>query len=616
VFITSLGIFIVPGFWLARLRFDGYERVLIGAALGYLVSSLLASGLYRFQMLTVASIVAASLMLSLAFAWIRQRNVSEIPELEHRGWLMVSMLIPLWIVLIPFLSVGSQTPDGLAYRAYFSADLMTHLSVAAELQKGGFPPENPFYAGEPLGYYWLFFLFPSLVGKWVGNQEALLLTYLYGGVLFAGLGFVVARRLVSGPGRAFLATLIVLVAASFEGLAILGRSLWLGSPFADFRTMNVDAFSRWVFELTSLDGLHRSLLYTPQHLFSYSLLLILVLMVLRGEPRGAASSALAGGLLGGMAGSSIVTAMLAGPWLVIVRMLRGGDLKAMARDLAGIGAVSIACLAWYFELGFFGGAGASLTWRWPRLLEIPALAVFECGPLLLLSLAAVATRRLRPVAGLAFLGFFAVLFLDSKDYEGVWMAWRAGSVLLVCLFLMSTAGLEKWRPAGLGALVLCGSLTTILDTYNAQDVTNLELSAGEFRWTTVVPQDEVDAFEWIRGETPLDSIVQWDTRAREPGEWALIPALAERRMVVGFPIFLLDERKYRVRERRRVRPIFTTLDPAEAHRLAVESGVDYLFVGRRELDVRGERLRALWAAPGLFRVSYSKGDATVFEVVQ
>jgi len=90
--------------------------------------------------------------------------------------------------------------------------------------------------------------------------------------------------------------------------------------------------------------------------------------------------------------------------------------------------------------------------------------------------------------------------------------------------------------------------------------------------------------------------------------------MAERRMAVGFPIFLLDLQKYRARERRQVRPIFTSGNPSEAHRLAVEAGIDYLFVGRRELEVRGERLRELWEAPELFEEVFSNRDVTVFEV--
>ena len=261
---------------------------------------------------------------------------------------------------------------------------------------------------------------------------------------------------------------------------MLVRAAWLGEPLGDFKNMNLDAFSRWVFELTSIDGLHRSLLYTPQHLFSYSLLLILVVLVLRGEPRGVGSSVLSGALLGGMAGTSIVTAMLAGPWLVWVRWSRGGSVRSRMVDLAVFGSVSLALLAWYFELGFFGDAGAALTLRRPQLLEIPALLLLECGPLLLLSFVAAARPAARPFLLLAGMAFSAILFLDIRGYEGVWMAWRAGSVLLISLMLLAAAGNGRWPPKALALVLASGSLTAALDLYNAQDVGNREMSRGDF----------------------------------------------------------------------------------------------------------------------------------------
>ena len=86
-------------------------------------------------------------------------------------------------------------------------------------------------------------------------------------------------------------------------------------------------------------------------------------------------------------------------------------------------------------------------------------------------------------------------------------------------------------------------------------------------------------------------------------------------MAVGFPIFLLEGEKYRIRERRHVRPIFTSGDPIEAHRRAVVMGIDYLVVGRRELEVRGERVRGLWSARDGFEPVYESRDVTVFQVL-
>jgi hypothetical protein len=618
MFVTAAAVFVSPGFFVAGRWFFGYERLLTGIALGYFLSSFVASVLYRTGALTPVSLGVGCIVIALVTALgIRPARVTVNPPSKptHRPWLVASLALAMALVALPFLRVGQETPEGRAYRAYFSADLMTHLSVVAELQKGDFPPENPFYAGRPLGYQWLFFLFPAMVGQWVGNQSALLLTNLATSLLFAGLLFAGSRRMASKPKLAFAAVLIGLVAASYEGLAVLVRASWVGEPWGSFRDMNVDAFSRWVFELTSLDGLHRSLLYTPHHLFSYCLLLVLMLLVLRGQPRGISSSILAGALVGGMAGTSIVTAMMAGPWLIMGRIIEGGQFSKTARDILVFGSVSLICLAWYFELEFFAEAGGALVMRLPRLAELPALVFLEIGPLFLLALPGVRYKEALPVTSLTAMALMAIFMMDIGSYPGVWMAWRAGSVLLVGLALLVAASLSSWRrPVTLAVLLVPALLTVILDIYNAQDLTNREFSRGEFRWTTMVTPADYEALAWVRSHTPPEALVQWDVRARESGEWALIPALGQRRLAVGFPIFLLDNQKYRRRERR-LRPIFTSADAEEAHRLATDAGIEYLIIGTQEMAVRGEHLRKLWEAPGLFKEVFSNQEATVFQVL-
>jgi hypothetical protein len=254
--------------------------------------------------------------------------------------------------------------------------------------------------------------------------------------------------------------------------------------------------------------------------------------------------------------------------------------------------------------------------RAARWAELPAVLLFDCGALVLLvALRRRFERRDLEIGALAVLALLAVLFLDLEGYEGIWMAWRAGSVLLVALGFIAAPALGS-RLGLRHALVLAPAVVTVmLDVYNAQDVSNRRLSAGEFRWTTVVSWDEWEALQWIRSETAQDALVQWDVRARELGEWAFLPALGERRMAVGSPIFLLDLGKYRTRERRQVRPIFAGADAREAHRLARELGIDYLFLGSRELQVRGEQLRKLFEADDLFREAFSNDGVTIVRVL-
>ena len=614
LFLIALGLFALPGLPLARRFFSGIESWLAGAALGFLMSSLAASLLHRFQLAAPLYVLAVPIVLSLGSALvaprIKLRALRCEPDEKELLWTSATAFVVLGIVSIPFLTVGAATPSGIAFRAYFSADLMTHLSVIAELQKGEFPLTNPFYSGSSLGYYWLFFVFPAAVGALTDNQAALLSLYVAGGFLFGALLFATARRIGLPSSRAFLATSVALTAASYEGLLVLLRK-------ESFTDINVDALSRWAFHLTSLDGLHRSLLYTPQHLFSYSLLLVLLLLVMRRVPLDRATATVCGFLLGGMAGTSIVTAMLAGPWLVLVFFLR----RRSARSFLGVAAwtttTALSLLAWFVALGFFGDAGGALVLRVPAWQELVSLLALDAGALVLL----LALRR-RPrsvlegeIALLAGMALVAILFLDLEGYEGVWMAWRAGSVLLVCLAILAAATLESGIRPLHGLIVVPALLTIVLDVYNAQDVANRRMSPGEFRWTTTVSLAEWEALRFLRDETARDAIIQWDVRARELGEWAFIPAIAERRMAVGFPIFLLDLRKYRVRERRHARPIFGSGDAEEAHLQAVALGIDYLFIGRAEVSLRGDALRGLFQSPNHFRAVFENAEVTLLEVL-
>ncbi|HEY7817726.1 MAG TPA: hypothetical protein VIG29_05880, partial [Vicinamibacteria bacterium] len=598
LYAISLVVFAAPGIPLARRWFEGPLAILAGAALGYLASSLLAMALFRFGLLRPIPVLAAAAALYAASSSIAPRRAAD-PE----RWLAAALLVPLLLVALPFLKVGASVEDGVAFRAYFSADLMTHLSVVAELQKGVYPPQNPFYAGETLPYYWLFFVQPAAFGASGANQPVLLTLYLASGMLFAGLLFCAARTLGLAPPRAFLATAVLLTAVSYEGLFAA----------VDFRNFNVDAYGRWALELTSLDGLHRSLLYTPQHLFSYSLLVVLLVLLHRGEPSTRSGAALLGLLLGGMAGASIVTALLAGPWTIAVLFFRRASFRGFLESSLLVTIPALLLLGIYVAFGFFGAAGGALLLRAPQPLEIASVLLLDCGALLLLTLLRVRSslprfdRELLALAGLALL---AVLFLDVKGYEGVWMAWRAGSVLLVGLgFLAMPALAGAIRPVH--ALVILPALaTTALDLVNAQDLRNRELSAGGFRWTTVVSRDEWEGLLWLRSSTPKEAVAQYDVRAREPGDWALLPAIAERRMAVGSPIFLLDPRRYRARERRDLRPIFASGDPEDAHRRARALGIDYLFLGPPELQTRGERVRSLFESPDLFPKVFSNRAVT------
>ena len=99
------------------------------------------------------------------------------PAISLRPWTrrdtLALCLVFVLVALLcgqPFRKVGLADPDGTrAYRAYFTMDFFWHTALVAEVSKFTNPPRNPFWASEPLHYYWTYFLVPSAV---IGNVPA------------------------------------------------------------------------------------------------------------------------------------------------------------------------------------------------------------------------------------------------------------------------------------------------------------------------------------------------------------------------------------------------------------------------------------------------------------
>ena len=129
-------------------------------------------------------------------------------------------------------------------------------------------------------------------------------------------------------------------------------------------------------------------------------------------------------------------------------------------------------------------------------------------------------------------------------------------------------------------LLVIGLPTTLIDTYNAQDIGNRRMGPG-FRWTVTLTPDEQEAYRWMRTETPRDAIVQMDPIAHGRETWSQLPTFAERRMAAARPISLMDIPDYTERSRKAHR-IYAERNAETAVLLARELGIDYIFIGPAE----------------------------------
>ena len=547
--------------------------------------------------------------------------------------LMLVLLAVPGLVWLPFTKIGALDEEGnRRYRAYFTADFLWHVALTAELARMDSPPRNPYLVSRPLNYYWTYFVVPAFIsgsGLLPYTHSYLTINALFAGLVFVSMIFIFAWLTIPRAGPAAVATLLALGAASAEGVHAMW-TLWQGSrPFEELRHLNIDAITYWFLRGLTVDGLPRSLWYTPQHAAACALSLIALSVPAYAPLRRPLTGLVAGIALGcalisspAIGGAFSLIYGLTAIWCALrARSSWFGALLSTAPAAMPV----IAALGWCIVSGTFEGAGGAVDFGLSRAATaapflIPALAL---GPLLIIAIPALALGRrvnLQGAVSAAVVGF-SLFYFVTLTTEPIWIGWRAGQILLVTLPALAATTIAhslKHRASTLLVRVavvvsmLVGLPTALIDLHNAQDVGNAAMGPG-FRWTVVVPPDTQAAVEWIKRNTPSDAVVQMSVAPRGRETWTLIPTFAERRMAAGQPISLLRMREYD-RQSQLADSMFKTHDAEEASRIARSLDLDFVYVDRVEREAFGEEAAAKFRDPRFFNEAFANGSAAVYEV--
>jgi hypothetical protein len=617
----------------------------------------IAGGLFGYTLLALTVWAATSLGArsagALVLAWLVVLAVSvavgsaartplvSLPTWRQRdttALLLVLCLAPL-LLLFPYKNLGAADAAGTRYyRAYFTADFLWHMALTAELGKYTTPPVNPYLSPEPLHYYWTYFVVPAAASRFgpaaiTDLEVALKANAMSTAMLFLAAIFVTTWCAAPSAVAVALAVLLTIVAASAEGSFALYRELWVGGQaLSSLRDLNVDALSNWYYRGLRIDGLPRSMWYTPQHSMSVALgLLALPVAGVAGMSMSRWAILLAGTLLGA---STLFNPLLGGMFSLIYGAV---VLVAAIRDRAPwlvVGHVIavlpvLAALGWCVGNQMVEGAGTTLHFGVAAFARFSPVLTFclSLGPLLALALAGLVSprtfeQRLWPaiaglVAGIGLL-YFVVLIAETS-----YVGFRAGQIIQVSLaplaaacFARLLAGGRRTLTAALAAVVfLLGGPTTVIDAWNAQDIGNLGPGPG-FRWTITTTPEERAAFEWLRTRTRRDAVVQMDSIVRARETWTQIPSFAHRRMAAGLPISLIDQPVYEHRSLR-VHEMYLTPNPDEASRIAVELGIDFIYVDRIERGGLPAGFdRKFETSPTLFRTEFANGEVRIYGVLK
>jgi hypothetical protein len=321
-----------------------------------------------------------------------------------------------------------------------------------------------------------------------------------------------------------------------------------------------------------------------------------------------------------------IFALAWGGAMIVDALRRPGRVVAIGRQLLAAVPVALALL-WCIASSMVEGAGDSLQFgAHGASTHAPVWSLFlSLGPVIILALAGCALIRrttIRPLAPAIVVGVLslAVMYLVRLRVDTEWIPFRAGQMLLVTAPALMAYGLAAvWNRRGLRplagvafvALLLLGLPTTVIDAFNAQDIENDHEGVG-FRWTMVIPPEEVQAFAWIRRSTPLDAVVQMEPIVREREGWSLIPSFAERRMAAGLPISLMEVPAYR-QTSERVQVMFATPRAQEAWDIAKGLHIDYIYVDATDRAKYPETDK-FDRSPNFFEHVFRRGAVGVYRV--
>lgn len=640
----------LPGVVLARRFFatrpgSTTPTWLVGPALGFAFSVfgaflIWAAGLQNWLA------IAGGPGLTFALAWACGRfgvPTLRLPAFDRRDVIAVvfALLVVPAITWAPYDHVRESTPEGDAYRAYFTADFVWAMTVTAELAKGDLPPQNPFLKDGQLNYYWMsHFLSGAMyrnVKPWgVLAEQVILVNGVCFGLAFVAFLYALMRAAGASAAFAALGVIVGFVANSYEAVNHIWAMREAGEPLELLRNINIDAVTRWFYKGMPVDGLQRLLLYQPHHLTGYVVALAALWLVAMSESVAELSLAVTVGLLLAMAFLfSTFTALLVGAGvaaLYAIRLIAAGKYQAvivsgvLCGGLAALGALLTRILGYTDPR-----AGSMMTFgpnpvamrEWPLMLFLSFGPLLAAGVVGLLRIGWVRREGAAP-AMLAVVALAFYFLVDVEDMDGVWVGWRSGHQLLVAFSAMGAAACtvawrrRAWRvPLALVVLLLTipAVPTVAIDVYNAQDVDN-RAWGPQFPWTLIITPEERESLEWLKRSTPPDAVVQVDAHFRGSAYWAYLPAFAERRMAAGLPGAMIPVEKF-VQATQAVRAgIFNVGDPVQAHAMAAYLGIDYIYIGEIERRFYRPMTEAMTARSDLFPTAFHNATVTILAVAE
>ena len=234
-------LFVLPGWaivgW-ARPRVSATGRLGLAIVLSVAISAHLvywiavATGGYRRETIFVAAAVLALPIVVVAGRGGRRSVLAQATAAWHalrRDWLpfTVAGACAGFVGAVLQSGLWRDTPNGVSAGGSNWSDLGVHLSIAQSVNAGNFPPQVPYFAGEPLVYHW-FADFHAAIAAQAAGIFAVPSFVVSSAILAGALALLVhglARTLLSGRGArraALLAAVLVIFGGGLAWMRLVG----------------------------------------------------------------------------------------------------------------------------------------------------------------------------------------------------------------------------------------------------------------------------------------------------------------------------------------------------------------------------------------------------------
>jgi hypothetical protein len=552
VLVVWPALFVVPGWaalaWL-RPRISATGRLGLAVVLSVAVSAhavywlSLAVGYQRWTVFAVAAV----LLLPVPLRARRGRRAGLAAGLgraarairHDRAAFAVAVLAAVFVGGVLQAGLWRPTESGVAAGGSNWSDLGVHLSIAQSLNAGNFPPQVPYFAGEPLVYHW-FADFHGAIAALAAGIFSVPVFVISSGVMAGALALLVhglGRTLLKGPGArraAVLAAVLVIFAGGLGWVRFVGDVVaGVDAPLALITGNSYD--NSWYdaagnpepmwpyFRIPSVMGtgmlVHRATTFGLPILVGAVLLLVAALPTATGRRSGRRDrprTLLTAGLLGAMLAPFHFFFFPAFLLLALLHVAIGGRL--VDRDAPRNAALLLApmVLALPFAMAALANASESGALQpvplWesaPREEGIGAVAFFyltNLGVPFALALAALLVPRTpwRVFLGAWLVALFVVpnvvqvshvAFDMNKYFQAMWIA-----AALLAAWLI-----RRWPWPAVGLVLLLSVPSPLL--VSAYTALNRE---------QVLSDAELRVAEWMAVSTPPGSVVITDGWLNSP----------------------------------------------------------------------------------------------------